>query len=76
LTADTGNQIGAITLDGEIVEWDIPTQEAAPIGVTRGPAGDIWFTETGTLANPGEKIGRIVGARGQVTAALTDGHEP
>jgi streptogramin lyase len=75
MTPDTGNRIGAITVDGRIVEWDIPTSGAAPIGVTRGPGGDIWFTETGTLTDPGEKIGRIVGARGQLTAALRSGHE-
>jgi virginiamycin B lyase len=62
-----GNKIGAITTDGRIVEFEVPTPASAPVGVTAGPAQDVWFAES-SAAN---RIGRIVGFRGLVTAALS-----
>jgi len=61
-----GNKIGAITTDGRIVEFEVPTPASAPVGVTAGPAQDVWFAES-SAAN---RIGRILGFRGLVTAAL------
>jgi virginiamycin B lyase len=69
LTGDDPSRIGAITTDGRFFEWDLPLG-TSPFGIITGHGGHIWFAETGTLANPGERIGLIVGAHGQITAAL------
>jgi virginiamycin B lyase len=47
--------------DGSIVEVALPTSDARPGGITNGPDGTIWFTESGA-----GKIGRIT-ADGQIT---------
>ena len=39
------------------MEFAIPTAGSQPNGITAGPDGDLWFTETG-----GNKIGRITTA--------------
>jgi streptogramin lyase len=41
-------------LAGSITEFTIPTAASAPEGITAGPDGNLWFTETA-----GNKIGRI-----------------
>jgi hypothetical protein len=40
-----------------VTEFPIPTADSNPVGITRGPDGNLWFTET--QAN---KIGRITPA--------------
>ena len=75
LTAADDGRIGAMRIDGELVEWDLPLG-TSPFGITTGSAGEIWFAETGTLANPGETISLIVGGHGQLTAAFGSGHTP
>jgi virginiamycin B lyase len=46
--------VGRITVDGALTEFDIPTDNAYPIGIAPGPDGNLWFTESS-----GSKIGRI-----------------
>ncbi len=54
-TEGSANQIGRITVDGEITgEFPIETAGAAPAGIAAGPDGDVWFTESGA-----NRIGRI-----------------
>jgi virginiamycin B lyase len=75
LTAADDSRIGAISVDGRLVEWDLPLG-TSPFGITTGRGGGIWFAETGTVANPGENLALIVGGHGQITAALNSGHAP
>jgi streptogramin lyase len=51
------NKIGRITPAGAVVEFNVPTLNAAPHGITAGPDGNVWFTEPGV-----DKIGRITPA--------------
>ena len=39
---------------GTITEFPLPTTSSAPFGITLGPDGKVWFTES-----QGNKIGRI-----------------
>jgi virginiamycin B lyase len=55
------NTIGRIRADGTVKEFQIPTADARPAGITAGPDGNIWFTEWN-----GNKIGRITPS-GEVT---------
>lgn len=41
------NQIGRMTIDGTVREWQVPSASAGPIGIASGPDGNVWFTETG-----------------------------
>lgn len=36
------------------IEYDVPTSNSQPIGITSGTDGNIWFTENG-----GNKVGKI-----------------
>lgn len=38
----------------DIIEYVVPTPASGPLGITAGPDGNLWFTETA-----GNKIGRI-----------------
>jgi streptogramin lyase len=42
-----------------VTEFTLPTPNAAPLGITAGPDGNLWFTEAADSAN---KIGRITPA--------------
>ena len=42
-----------------LTEYPIPTLSSIPYGITTGPDGALWFTETGSAGN---KIGRITTA--------------
>jgi virginiamycin B lyase len=53
-TEHTGNQIGRLTLAGEITEYPVPTPASDPMVIEPGPDGALWFTEF-----YGNKIGRI-----------------
>ena len=55
------NQIGRMSPDGSVVEYDVPTINSDLTGITRGPDGAIWFTE-----QRGKKVGRIT-ASGAIT---------
>src|SRR6266536_966035 len=44
---------------GTITEFSTPTANSGPFGITAGPDGNLWFTETAT-----NKIGRITTAGG------------
>lgn len=46
--------IGRITTSGMITEYPLPARGSAPVGITAGPDGALWFTEEVT-----SKIGRI-----------------
>src|SRR5258708_38641327 len=57
----TGSQIGRITPDGTVTEFPIPLPNGDEItgnvwfnGITAGPDGNLWFTET-----EDNSIGRI-----------------
>ena len=39
-------EIGRITPDGVITEFQIPTPKGNPLDLTVGPDGNLWFTET------------------------------
>jgi streptogramin lyase len=64
--------IGRMTTAGVVTEYPLPANGAAPIGITAGPDGNVWFTEIqiSTLApysRSGGKIGRIT-----PTGAITE----
>ena len=48
------NKIGRITPSGILTEFQVPTVYSGPFGITAGPDGNLWFTES--VSN---KIGRI-----------------
>ncbi len=52
--SEASSAIGRITADGEITEWPTITPRAAPLSVTTGSDGAVWFTLTAADA-----IGRI-----------------
>jgi streptogramin lyase len=56
-----------------ITEFPIPTADSNPFGITRGPDGNLWFTES--LAG---RIGRITpaGVVTEFTQGLTPGCQP
>jgi streptogramin lyase len=54
-TEPDANQIGMITPDGQITEYQVPTPNSHPEFITAGPDGNIWFTEPG-----GVQIGEFV----------------
>ena len=63
---------GTILPAGTVTEFAIPTPGSAPISITTGPDGNLWFTE-----GDGNKIGRITPA-GVITefASLSSGSSP
>jgi len=40
-----GNKIGFVTPAGSFTEFNVPTPNAGPIGLTSDPTGDLWFGE-------------------------------
>jgi streptogramin lyase len=56
-----------------VTEFPVPTPQSNPYGITRGPDGNLWFTEA--LAG---KIGRITpaGAITEFSAGITPGGQP
>ena len=46
---------------GPITEFPVPTESSFPAGITAGPDGNVWFTESG-----GMKIGRVT-PQGSIT---------
>src|SRR5438132_13086703 len=62
----------ALALSGKIREFAIPTAGSLPEGITAGPDGNLWFTETG-----GNKIG-VITTSGVITefAIPTGGSRP
>jgi virginiamycin B lyase len=53
-TEALGNNIGRITMDGEVTEYPLPTPDSLPVGIARGSDGAVWFVERGA-----NQIGRI-----------------
>ncbi len=53
-----GNRIGRITTAGQITEFPLPTQYARADGITGGPDGGVYFTESPNNFTFGQ-IGRI-----------------
>ena len=39
------NRIGRLDADGTLTEFQVPTGNASPAGITAGPDGAMWFTE-------------------------------
>jgi sugar lactone lactonase YvrE len=58
----TGSAIGRITPAGRITEYPLPAAGSDPGGITTGPDGNLWFTES----EGNGKIGRITPA-GRIT---------
>src|SRR5215472_10640264 len=52
-----GDRIGRVSTDGVISEFAVGTRFSEPVGITAGPDGNLWFTES-----LGNKIGRITPA--------------
>jgi virginiamycin B lyase len=46
--------IGRITMEGDITLFPMAEAHSAPCGITTGPDGNLWFTDTGR-----NEIGRI-----------------
>ncbi|HEX6478082.1 MAG TPA: hypothetical protein VF043_04490 [Ktedonobacteraceae bacterium] len=44
----------ALALSGKISEFAVPTANSFPIGITAGPDGNMWFTES-----DGNQIGQL-----------------
>jgi virginiamycin B lyase len=44
-----GNRVGRITVEGEITEYDIPSEGSTPVNIALGPDGNIWYTKNATL---------------------------
>jgi virginiamycin B lyase len=59
-TEDNGNKLGEITTAGAITEFTTPATNGSPRGITRGPDGDLWFTDP--TGNGTGKIGRMTTA--------------
>ncbi len=49
-TAPTPNPANTATPNPDISEYPIPTANAVPYGITSGPDGALWFTESQTAA--------------------------
>ena len=58
---------------GAITEYPVPTSGSGPVGITTGPDGNLWFTES-----QGNKIGKIIPATGAITEypVTTSGSDP
>jgi streptogramin lyase len=53
-TEEDFNQVGQITTSGVITEYPVPTEGSEPQGITLGPDGNVWFTESST-----SQLGRV-----------------
>jgi streptogramin lyase len=50
----------AFAVTGQITEFNVPTANAGPFGITQGPDGNVWFTEHGFMGTtPPKPIGQI-----------------
>ena len=54
----TANRIGRITPAGVITEFPIPHGRSGPAGITAGPDGNLWFTESGRQPDRPDHPGR------------------
>ena len=45
--------MGKVTTDGVFTEYQIPTFGSVPFGITAGPDGNLWFTESA------DKVGKV-----------------
>ena len=62
-TEANANQICRFSPEsGKITQYNIPTSEAGPNGITMGPDGNLWFTET-----EANNIGKISPITGDIT---------
>src|SRR5438034_11666703 len=59
-TEDSGNKIGRITPAGVITEFPLPPNlncppngSNSPLGITAGPDGNLWFTESQAAESQG-----------------------
>jgi virginiamycin B lyase len=64
------NKIGALTTDGVLTEYPIPSASSYPTAITAGPAGNLWFIERGT-----SQVGRITPS-GTITEFSTNPTSP
>jgi len=56
-----GNKIAKVSTSGKITEYEVPTADSGPFGITWGPDGNMWFTE-----RLGNKVASITTA-GKIT---------
>src|SRR5262249_30300889 len=63
--------IGRISTSGAITEWAVPGTSNNPRGITAGPDGALWFTETGS-----KKAGRLTTSGTFTQYALNSSAEP
>lgn len=71
-TADSGNKIGRITMQGVLSEWTIPTANSFPYGLALGRDGKFYFTE-----QLGKKLGQFNPLTGQILESpLPNGKSP
>jgi virginiamycin B lyase len=47
------------TLAQTLTQFPIPTSDSYPLGITAGPDGALWFSESACCGNTAAKIGRI-----------------
>src|SRR5229473_1835782 len=45
-----------------VTEFPVPTASSNPFGITTGPDGALWFTESSPVGSSGNNIGRITTA--------------
>jgi virginiamycin B lyase len=66
-TEDESNQIGRLSMAGDVREFPLPTADASPAGIIAGPDGHLWFVE-----RHAKKLGRI-GVDGAITEIALPG---
>jgi streptogramin lyase len=66
-TEYTANQIGRITMNGQITEFSLPIPASNPHGIAAGSDGNVWFGETASTGEDSNRIGRIT-----PTGAITE----
>lgn len=86
-TPVVGNRVGRITMNGQITEFQIPSEGSTPINIAVGPDYNIWYTKNSTLGQvtpdgqiseysvaegPARTVGVSAGSDRQTPDFLTD----
>ncbi|HLG75155.1 MAG TPA: Virginiamycin B lyase [Ktedonobacteraceae bacterium] len=51
--------IGRVTPAGKVTEFPLPTTNILPTGITKGPDGNLWFTESATISTASNQLAKI-----------------